>query len=72
MSEEIVPRDTDDEFVTYSLREVSDMTRIPLSTVYAYVRDGELCVLIPHGQKRGWRVTKAELRRFIGGDGDGR
>lgn len=65
VSDEIVQRDTDEEFVTYSLREVSDMTRIPLSAVYAYVRDGELCALIPHGAKRGRMVTKAELRRFL-------
>jgi len=55
----------DDEFVTFSMQEVSDMTRIPLRSVYRYVADGDLHVLLPHGAKRGWRVTKAELRRFL-------
>ena len=56
-----------EEFVTYSLAEVSEMTRIPLGQLYGYVHDGDIHVLLPRGAKRGWRVTRNELRRFTGG-----
>jgi len=56
-----------EEFVTYSLAEVSEMTHIPLGQIYGYVHDGSLRTLLPRGAKRGWRVTRNELRRFIGG-----
>lgn len=68
MSESILPPSADtNEFVTYSLSEVADMTRIPLSTVYELVKAGDLHVLTPRGAKRGWRVTRDELRRYIHG-----
>jgi ribosomal protein RSM22 (predicted rRNA methylase) len=62
---------TDDYSVlerTFSLREIHEQTGFPLRTLYKLVEDGELKVICPHGQKRGWRVTQSEWNRFTGRD----
>jgi hypothetical protein len=62
-----------DEFLTYSLAEVHEMTNIPLRSLYEQVRAGSLRIVTPYGAKRGWRVTRRELVRYLGldgGDGD--
>jgi hypothetical protein len=53
---------------TFSLREIHEHTGYPLRTLYKLVEDGELKVVCPHGQKRGWRVTQSEWNRFTGRD----
>lgn len=71
MTSKTLPHGSPGEYTTYSLREVSSMTRIPLRTLYDMVHDGTLATVCKSGAKRGWRVTDAELRRYLGLEGDG-
>ena len=48
-----------------SIQEAADLLRVRYQTVYRMIRDGEL-----HGFRVGrlWRVSTAELERFISAD----
>ena len=52
---------------SHTLREVSDMTGIPFSTLERRARRGDIRTFRLPGCVRGRRVTESELRRWMGG-----
>lgn len=57
----------------YTLREVSDVTGVPYSTLLNESKSGHLESFMPSGRKRGIRVVPEWVDRWIAeGSGDGR
>lgn len=56
--------------MTYSVKQLSEMTGVPLSTIYDAIHAGRLKARTLPGNEKGLRVTKSEAERFFVGGGD--
>lgn len=54
-----------EQLKTLSVREVSEVTGIPISAVHKLIKDGLLVSVMPYGNERGARVWVSELERFL-------
>ncbi len=53
----------------YTVREVAARLRVSEYTVREWLRGGRLKGYRPGGTKAGWRVSDAEVRRFLTASG---
>jgi excisionase family DNA binding protein len=55
--------------MTYTVRQLHEMTNVPMTTIYDAIHRGLLKASTLPGYERGYRVTKSEAERyFCGGD----
>jgi excisionase family DNA binding protein len=50
---------------TYTIREVSEQTKIPRTTIYDAIARGDITTIVPHGCSRGRRIRESEVERWV-------
>ena len=60
------PRETGALEMTYSVRQIHEMTGVPLSTIYKAVRTGRLRASCLPGMTKGYRVLRRDAERYFG------
>lgn len=63
--EDAVPRSASAVEPSYSVRELSERSGFPASTLYDNVRRGDLVAVMPNGTTKGMRILESDWSRFI-------
>jgi excisionase family DNA binding protein len=53
--------------MTYTVRQLHDMTGVPATTIYEAIHKGHLSAMLLPGTERGYRIKESDAMKFFGG-----